>query len=71
MKTTWEIVKKETGNKNCSHKVQALEMNSVKITDQNAIANSFNKYFLLERQCSARIPPTEEKARPTKRCVVC
>jgi hypothetical protein len=46
MKTTWEIVKKETGNKNYSHKVQALEMNSVKITDQNAIANSFNKYFV-------------------------
>jgi hypothetical protein len=46
MKTTWEILKKETGNKNCSHKVQALEMNNVKITDQNAIANSFNKYFV-------------------------
>jgi hypothetical protein len=31
MKTTWEIVKKETGNKNCSHKVHALEVNNEKI----------------------------------------
>jgi hypothetical protein len=45
MKTTWEIVKKETGNKNCSHKMHALEVNNEKITDQNAIENSFNKYF--------------------------
>jgi hypothetical protein len=26
--------------------VQGLEMNNVNITDQNAIANSFNKYFV-------------------------
>jgi hypothetical protein len=46
MKITWQIVKKETGNKNCSHKVHALEVNNEKITDQNAISNSFNKYFV-------------------------
>jgi hypothetical protein len=46
MKTIWEIVKKETGIKNCSHKVQALEMNSVKVTNQDVIVNSFYNYFV-------------------------
>jgi hypothetical protein len=46
MKTIWKIVKKETGNKNCSHKVQALEMNSVKVTNQHVIVNSFYNYFV-------------------------
>jgi hypothetical protein len=50
MKTIWEIVKKETGNKNCNHKVQALEINNDKVTenlksnvaDQHSIKNSIN-----------------------------
>ena len=46
MKTIWEIVKKETGNKNCNHEVQALEINNVKVTNQYAIVNSFNNYFV-------------------------
>jgi hypothetical protein len=46
MKTVWEIVKKETGNKNCNHNVQALEINNVTVTSQDAIVNSFNNYFV-------------------------
>jgi hypothetical protein len=46
MKTILEIVQKETGNKNCSYEVQALEVNSVRITNQDAIANSFNDCFV-------------------------
>jgi hypothetical protein len=46
MKTICEIVKKETGNKNCNHKVQALEINNVKVTNQDATVNSFNNYIL-------------------------
>jgi hypothetical protein len=38
--------KKVTGNKNCSHKVQALEINNVKVTNQDTIVNSFNNYFV-------------------------
>ena len=54
--------------------IQALLIERGSETDrtvQGRHSSDKNVPRLLKRHCSARIPPTEKKARPTKRCVVC
>ena len=45
IKTTWSIVKKETGNKNHKNEVQLLKINNTIIKDKVHITNTFNEYF--------------------------
>jgi Notch-like protein len=45
IKTTWSIIKKETGYKNHTDEPQSLKINNIIIKDKGHIANAFNEYF--------------------------
>jgi hypothetical protein len=45
IKTTWSIVKKETGNKNHKNDVQLLKISNTIIKDKVQITNIFDEYF--------------------------
>jgi hypothetical protein len=45
IKTTWTIIKRETGYENHNKEPQALKVNNIVITDKGSIANVFNEYF--------------------------
>jgi hypothetical protein len=45
IKTTWSIVKKETGYKIYKDEPQALKINNTTINNKEHIANAFNEYF--------------------------
>jgi hypothetical protein len=44
IKTTWSIIKKETGYKNHKNELQSLKINII-IKDKGRIANAFKEYF--------------------------
>jgi hemerythrin-like domain-containing protein len=46
IKTMWNIFNKESGRKNNSDNVQALDVDGKKIIDQQSIAETFNEYFV-------------------------
>ena len=43
-KTTWKIIKKETGN-NCQNRTKSLKINNTILNNPQEIANTFNNYF--------------------------
>jgi hypothetical protein len=45
IKTTWSIVKKETGYKIYKDELKALKINNTTINNKEHIANAFNEYF--------------------------
>ena len=45
IKTTWGIIKKETGDKNRQDTINSLKVNGTMIHDSQEIAYAFNKYF--------------------------
>ena len=45
-KTTWKIIKKETGKNNCQNYIKSLNINDTKTNVPHEIANKFNDYFL-------------------------
>jgi hypothetical protein len=45
IKTMWNIVKSETGKRNCKIGVHQMNINGKLITNNHMIANSFNTYF--------------------------
>jgi hypothetical protein len=45
IKTTWPIIKRETGNKNQKGEPQSLKINNTTIKDTKLVANAFNEYF--------------------------
>jgi hypothetical protein len=45
IKTTWSIIKKETGYKIYQDEPQSLKMNNTMINNKEHIANAFNEYF--------------------------
>jgi hypothetical protein len=46
VKTTWNIINKESGRNKKRSEIQALKVEGKKITDQQTIAEIFNKYFI-------------------------
>jgi hypothetical protein len=46
MKTTWNIIQKETGKKIKEDKIQSLRINNIVVHNQASIANAFNDYSL-------------------------
>jgi hypothetical protein len=46
IKTTWNIIKKETGKLHSMEQVPSLLMNNEELTDPKKIANAFNTFFL-------------------------
>jgi hypothetical protein len=46
MKTTWNIIKTETGRKASNEVVQHLDVKGNTINNQQILANKFNDYFL-------------------------
>jgi hypothetical protein len=46
IKTTWEIVKVESGKKTNNEDVQVLNIDGKATNDQQATASAFNEYFL-------------------------
>jgi hypothetical protein len=46
IKTTWSIIKRETGNKNHKSEPQSLKINNTLIKATKHIANAFNEYFI-------------------------
>jgi hypothetical protein len=45
IKTTWSIIKRETGNKNQKGEPQSSKINNTMIKDTKLVANAFNEYF--------------------------
>jgi hypothetical protein len=45
-KTTWDIINKESGKNKKRSEIQALKVDSKKITDQKTTAETFNEYFI-------------------------
>jgi hypothetical protein len=45
IKTTWEIIKKETGNKNHHNTIKSLWVNNTMVNNSQEIACAFNDYF--------------------------
>jgi hypothetical protein len=45
IKTTWSIIKRETGYKNHKKELQELKINNIIIKDKGRITNAFNEYF--------------------------
>jgi hypothetical protein len=45
IKTTWEIIKKETGNNNHHNTVKSLRINYTMVNSSQEIAYAFNDYF--------------------------
>jgi hypothetical protein len=45
IKTTWSVIKKETGNKIYKDEPQLLKINNIRINNKVHIANAFNEYF--------------------------
>jgi hypothetical protein len=46
LKTTWKIIKKETGNKDHKKGIPSLKVNNIITNNQLIIADTFDKYFL-------------------------
>ena len=46
VKITWDIINKETERNKKRSETQALKVEDKKITDQQTIAETFNKYFV-------------------------
>ena len=46
VKTTWDIINKESGRNKRRSEIQALNIERRKITDQQTIAETFNEYFV-------------------------
>jgi hypothetical protein len=46
IKTTWNIINKESGRKNSSNKIHALDVDGKKVFDQKSIAATYNEYFV-------------------------
>jgi hypothetical protein len=46
IKTTWNIINKESGIKNNSNNIQALDVDGKKVIGQQSIAETFNEYFV-------------------------
>jgi hypothetical protein len=46
IKTTWNIINKESGRKNNSNNIQALDVDGKKIIDHQSIVETFNEYFV-------------------------
>ena len=46
VKTAWDIINKESGRNKKRSETQALKVEGKKITDQQTIAETFNKYFV-------------------------
>jgi hypothetical protein len=42
IKTTWSVIKRETGYKNHNKQFQVLKINNIIIKDKGCIANAFN-----------------------------
>jgi superoxide dismutase len=45
IKTTWSIIKRETGYKNHKKELQALKINKIIIKGKGHITKAFNEYF--------------------------
>jgi hypothetical protein len=46
IKTTWSIIKNETGSKTQKDEPQSLKVNNIMIQEKKCIANVFNEYFI-------------------------
>jgi hypothetical protein len=46
IKTTWNIINKESGRKNNSNNIEARDVDGKKIIDQQSIAETYNEYFV-------------------------
>ena len=46
VKTTWDIINKESGRNKKRSEIQALKVQNKEITDQQTIAETFNVYFV-------------------------
>ena len=47
MKTTWDIINKESGKNKKRGEIQALNVEGKKITDQQKIAETYIEYFIV------------------------
>jgi hypothetical protein len=46
IKTMWNIINKESGRKNNSNNIQAIDVDGKEIIDQQSIAETVNEYFV-------------------------
>ena len=46
VKTTWDIINKESGRNKKRSETKSLKVESTKITDQQTIDETFNEYFV-------------------------
>ena len=46
VKTTWDVINKESGRNKKWSEIQALKVEGKKTTDQQTVAETFNEYFI-------------------------